>query len=95
MLAADQRAKNLEEGFLDHSLDLRRLLQNTEELPCSANIIQTMQRFDVVQSHFKSMLEKAQQQETMAALNKAEEAAAQAAAQASTAGQGQAADAPC
>ena len=40
------------------------------------------------------MLEKAQQQETMAALNKAEEAAAQAAAQASTASQGQAADAP-
>ena len=32
-LVAEQRAKNLEEGFLDHSLDLRGLLQNTEELP--------------------------------------------------------------
>ena len=94
-IAAEQRAKNLEEGFLDQSLDLRRLLQNTEELPCSANIIQTMERFEVVQSHFKSMLEKAKQQETMAALHKAEaEAAAQSAAQASTAGQDQAAAGP-
>ena len=92
-LAAEQRAKNLEEGFLDQSLDLRNLLQKTEELPCSANIIQTMQRFEAVQAHFKSMLERAQQQETMAALNKAEEAAAQAASQATPASQGQDADA--